>query len=333
MKNEKISIADIAKALNISTMSVSRALSGKDGISEDLRQKIGQKAKELGYTKQRSDLDINILILHQKPFIQDNSNFSTMVQGMEKAVQAAKVDYSIEFVDKENQDQMYLPCKLSKGKIFDGVIFIGSFNKAYTEYIQQKIKHQVFYAGYSPSYDYDSVGSNFNNGGYKQCEHLIKKGHKNIGFIGNTEFFRNKERMLGIISALEDYELPVKQELFLNSEDPTEEASAALVVELIKGTAKLTAIICQWDFTAIKLIKTLHEHGLSVPEDVSIIGSGNTEMSTLSQPSLTTLDLHLEYSCEAAVALLLKRITNPDKPSEAILINSTLVERDSVKSI
>ena len=329
MKRKKISIADIANALNISTMSVSRALSGKNGISEELRLNIVQRAKELGYSNQKSDSHINILILHQMPFIQDNSNFSTMVQGIEKSVQAAKVDYSIEFVDKDNQENLYLPCKLSKGKSFDGVIFIGSFNKAYTQFIQHKIKSQVFYAGYSPSYDYDSVGSNFNNGGYKQCEHLIKKGHKNIGFIGNTDFFRNKERMLGITSALEDYELPVKKEFFLNLEDTTEE----LIVGLIKGDAQLTAVICQWDFTAIQLIKTFHEHGLSVPQDISIIGSGNTEMSTLSQPSLTTLDLHLEYSCEIAVELLLKRIANPDKPSEAILVNSTLVERDSVKSI
>lgn len=329
MKNSKISISDIAKALNISTMSVSRGLSGKSGISEDLRNKIEQKAKEMGYSKQKNDAAINILVLHQKPFIQDNSNFSSMVQGMEKAIQETNVEYSIEFLDKNKQDNMYLPCKLSKGISFDGVIFIGRFNEAYAEYIKQKIKNQVFYAGYSPSYDYDSVWSNFNNGGYKQCEYLIKKGHRNIGFIGNTDFFRNKERLLGITSALEDYKIPIREELFLNSEIDLDKN----IIDLIKKDTKLTAIICQWDFTAIKLIKFLHENGISVPKDISVIGSGNTEMSTLCLPSLTTLDLHIEYACKTAVALLLKRITNPHKPSENIGINSTLVERDSVKSI
>lgn len=329
LKNNKIGISDIAKALNISTMSVSRGLSGKNGISEDLRNKIEQKAKEMDYLKQKNDATINILVLHQKPFIQDNSNFSTMVQGMEKAVQQTKVEYSIEFVDKINQNNIYLPCKLSKGNSFDGVIFIGRFNEAYTQYIKQKIKNQVFYTGYSPSYDYDSVWSNFNNGGYKQCEYLIKKGHRNIGFIGNTDFFRNKERLLGITSALEDYKIPIREELLLNSDIDSEKN----IIDLIKKDVKPTAIICQWDFTAIKLIKFLHENGISVPHDISVIGSGNTEMSTLCLPSLTTLDLHIEYSCEVAVALLLKRIANSHKPSENIAINSTLIERDSVKSI
>jgi LacI family transcriptional regulator len=329
LKNRKVGISDIAKALNISTMSVSRGLSGKVGISEDLRNKIEQKAEEMGYLKQKNDATINILVLHQKPFIQDNSNFSAMVQGMEKAIQETNVEYSIEFVDKLNQDNMYLPCKLSKGNSFNGVIFIGSFNEKYTEYIKQKINNQVFYAGYSPSYDYDSVWFNFNNGGYKQCEYLIKKGHRNIGFIGNTDFFRNKERLLGITSALEDYKIPISEELFLNSDIDSEKN----IINLIKKDKKLTAIICQWDFTAIKLIKFLHENGISVPRDISVIGSGNTEMSTLCLPSLTTLDLHIEYSCEAAVALLLKRIADPHKPSENIAINSTLIERDSVKSI
>ena len=325
----KVSIADIAKALNISTMSVSRGLSGKSGISDDLRSKIEQTAKEMGYLKQKSDIALNILILHQKPFIQDNSNYSATVQGMEKAIQEVNVDYSIEFVDKTKQDNMYLPCKLSKGNKFDGVIFIGNFNEAYVEYIKQKIKNQVFYAGYLPSYDYDSVCTNFNNGGYKQCEYLIAHGHRNIGFIGNTDFFRNKERLLGITSALENHQIPVRKELFLNFEIDWERN----ILDLLNKHEGPTAVICQWDFTAIQLIKFLHENGFSVPQDISVIGSGNTEMSTLCLPSLTTLDLHIEYSCETAVALLLKRIANENKPSENISINSTLIERDSVKVI
>ena len=54
----------------------------------------------------------------------------------------------------------------------------------YVDFISTKIKNQVFYTGYSPSFDCDSVWYNFNNGGYKQCEYLIKKGHTKIGFLG-----------------------------------------------------------------------------------------------------------------------------------------------------
>ncbi|MDT8717907.1 LacI family DNA-binding transcriptional regulator [Clostridium sp. 19966] len=329
MKNSKITINDIAESLGVSTISVSRALSGQTGVSEELRRKILEKSKELGYAKIKNNEDINILVLHQKPYYQDNTNFSYMVQGVERNLQKTGTEYSIEFVDKENQKSLYLPYKIAKGHRFDGVIFIGKFEKPYVEFINEKVKSFVFYTGYSPSYDYDSVWFNFNNGGYKQCEYLIKKGHKLIGFVGNKHSFKNREKLLGITTAMEDYGISIKEELFFDVDDNLEEK----VEELIKCSEKPTAIICQWDFTAMKLIKLLYEKGYKVPEDISVIGSGNSEMSALSIPGLTTLDLNIEYSCEAAVNLLIKRINNPLKPNENITINSNLIERDSVKSL
>jgi LacI family transcriptional regulator len=327
LKIDKVKISDIAKALEVSTISVSRALSGQSGVSTDLRDKILTKAKELGYFKVKNNEDIKILVLHQKPFVQDTSNYSYMVQGVERIIQKIGCEYDLEFVDKEHQDELYLPYKIQKGICFDGIIFIGRFNSEYVNFISKKIKNQVFYTGYSPSFDCDSVWYNFNNSGYKQCEYLIKKGHKEIGFLGNSSIYKNKEKVLGITSALEDYQLPIRDELFIYEENFEER-----VTELINRKDAPTAIICQWDYTAIKLIKFLYEKGIKVPDNISVIGSGNTEMSSLYIPALTTLELNIEYACESAVDLLLKRINRPDKPYENIMINSALIERDSVKS-
>ncbi|WP_160688032.1 LacI family DNA-binding transcriptional regulator [Clostridium sp. C2-6-12] len=322
----KVKISDIAKELEISAISVSRALSGKSGVGEELRNKIISKAKEMGYFKEKLKEEIKILVLHQKPFVQDTSNYSHMVQGIEKAIQKSGSEYDLEFVDKEHQEELYLPYKLQKGVDFDGIIFIGRFNSNYVEFISSKVKNQVFYTGYSPSFNCDSVWYNFNNGGYKQCEYLIKKGHKKIGFLGNSSVYKNKEKVLGITSALEDYELPIKDEFFIYEENFEEK-----MLNLISDKTGPTAIVCQWDYTAIKLIKFLYEKGIKVPDDISVIGSGNTEMSSLSIPALTTLELNIDYACEVAVELLFKRIKNPEKPFENITINSVLVERDSVK--
>lgn len=328
MKVDKVKISDIAKALKVSTISVSRALSGQAGVGGELKSKILIKAKEMGYFKAKNNEDIRILVLHQKPFVQNTSNYSYMVQGIEKAIQKIGCEYDLEFLDKDRQDELYLPCKIQKGINFDGIIFIGRFNSEYVNFISSKIKNQVFYTGYSPSFDCDSVWYNFNNGGYKQCECLIKKGHTEIGFLGDSSVYKNKEKVLGITSALEDYKLQARNEFFIYEEKFEEK-----VGRLIKSKNSPTAIICQWDYTAIKLIKFLYEKGIKVPEDISVIGSGNTEMSSLFIPALTTLELNIDYSCEVAVALLLKRISKPDKPYENIAINSILVERDSIKSI
>lgn len=327
MKIEKVKISDIAKALHISAISVSRALSGQAGVSEELRSKIIVTAKEMGYFKTKNKNEIKILVLHQRPFVQDTSNYSYMVQGIEKAAQKAGVDYDLEFLDKRHQDKLYLPCKIEKGINFDGIIFIGRFDKKYVDFISTKVKNQVFYTGYSPSFDCDSVWFNFNNGGYKQCEILINNGHTQIGFLGDSSIYKNKEKVLGITSALEDFNLPIKDEFFIYDENFEEKVTA-----LLNGDIRPTAMICQWDYTAIKLIKFLYEKGIKVPDDISIVGSGNTDMSLLSIPALTTLELNIDYSCETALALLLKRINNCDKPFENITINSNLVERDSIKA-
>lgn len=329
MKESKITISDIADALKVSQISVSRALSGQSGVSEELRSKIIEKAKEMGYTKNKKSEDVNILVLHQKPYIQDSSNFSNMVQGIELSLQKASAEYSIEFVDKSNQEKLYLPYKLEKGNNFDGVIFIGGFKQDYVNFIMKKIKNHVFYTGYSPAHNYDSVWFNFNNGGYQQCQYLIKKGHKNIGFIGDSGKLKNKERYIGISIAHEDYDLTLNNDFFIDAEENFDEK----ILEFVKRKDRPTALICQSDFTAIKLIKLLYENNIKVPEDISVIGSGNIEMSSLSIPALTTMDLNIEYSCEAAVALLLKRINNPNKPFENITINCNLIERASVKDI
>lgn len=328
LKNEKIKISDIAKELGVSAISVSRTLSNQPGVGEELRNKILAKAKEMGYFKAKNNEDIKILVLHQKPFVQDTSNYSHMIQGIEKAIQKVGCEYDLQFVDVELQNKLYLPYKIDKGINFDGIIFIGRFDSKYVTFISEKIKNQVFYTGYSPSFDCDSVWFNFNNGGYKQCEHLIKNGHTRIGFLGDSSVYKNKEKVLGITSALEDYQLPIKNEFFIY-----EENFEAKITKLLSSKDAPTAIICQWDYTAIKLIKFLYEKGIKVPDDISVIGSGNTEMSSLSIPALTTLELNIDYACEAAVALLLRRILRPDKPYENITINSILVERDSIKTI
>ena len=332
--SSKTTIADIAVALDISAISVSRALAGKIGVGEELREKILLKAKEMGYIKTITQNTYKILLLHQRPLMQDNSNFAYMIQGIERALQNIEVSYHTEFVDKENQDKMQLPYKLLKENNFDGMILIGKFNDDYIEFLKQKVKNHIFYTGYSPSCDVDSVWFNFNNGGYKQCEYLIKKGHRDIGFLGRRSIlFRNKEKVLGITSALEDYEIPMIPEFFTYIEENFEENFEASVMNLLSSIRKPTAIICQGDFIAVKLVNFLYKKGIKVPEDISIISSGNTEMASMTIPAITTLDLNIEYSCRIAVELLLKRISNPDKPCESITINSTLVIRESVKDL
>ncbi|MEQ8154087.1 MAG: LacI family DNA-binding transcriptional regulator [Clostridiaceae bacterium] len=327
MKNNKVTINDISTALGVSSVSVSRALSGQSGVGEELKNRIIEKAREMGYTKNKKTDQVNILVLHQKPYKEDTSNFSYMVQGVEKALQRNDADYSVEFIDNETQNDLVLPYKLSKGINFDGVILLGRFKLEYANLIKQKIDNLIFFTGYSPSYDFDCVRFNFNNAGYKQCEYLIKNGHESIGFLGSNTQFKNKEKLLGITEAMEDYRVPYKKEFFIEAET----GYPSKFLKLIESGNLPSAFICEDDFKAVELIKLLNSNKIRVPEDVSVLGSGNTDISILCTPSLTTLDLNIEYACESVVDTLLKRIQTPDKPCETIAVLSKLIERESVR--
>ncbi len=99
------------------------------------------------------------------------------------------------------------------------------------------------------------------------------------------------------------------------------------------GVHHPTAFICQWDYSALKVIKELYEAGIRVPDDISVLGSGNTDMSSLSIPALTTMELNIDYACECTVKLLRRRIEKPDKPFENILIYGNFIERSSVRQL
>jgi LacI family transcriptional regulator len=327
VKNEKVTIADIAKTLNISIVSVSRALAGQPGISSGLKQKILAKATEMGYHKTPKNTPANILVLHQKPYLMDHSNSSLMLQGIEKALQNANLDYHMEFIGKLSQERLELPYKLAKGSNFAGVIFIGRFEREYLNLICKSIKNMIIVTGYSAAWDCDIIRYNFTHAGYQQCEYLIKKGHTRITFLGDQQLFRNQERLLGIMAAYRDHKLPIEQ---LSCCDSLATAPAELD-KLIASPIRPTAVICNFDHTAVELLKLLHQKNITVPKDLSLIGWGNTEMANLAIPALTTMDLNIEYLCEVAVETLLQRMNRPDQPYRTIGILSRLVERDSVQ--
>lgn len=331
MSNRKITLSEIANALGVSIVSVSRALSEQPGVSEELKNKIIEKANELGYFRNKKCDQLKVLVLYQQTDsqISGGSNISEKLQNIAKALQAVNAYYHIEFVSKSSQNTKIMPYNLTQGNHFDGAILIGNFDLEYVNIIKEKIRHILFFTNYTPVYHFDSVWYDFNRSGYQACQYLIQNGHREIGFFGNNALFRNTQKVFGISVALKENQIPFNQKLIVDSDENYQQT----IQELLKSKNPPTAFICDYDLTALELIKFLHTLGIIVPQDISIIGSGNTEISQLSIPALTTFDVKIEYACDVAVATLLKRINCPEKPYENIAILSDLIERDSVRKL
>lgn len=331
MTNRKVTLSEIATALGVSIVSVSRALSEQPGVSEELKTKIIEKANELGYFRIKKNEPLKILVLYQQTDseISGSNNISEKLQSLAKALQATNTYYHIEFVSKSSQSMKVMPYNLSQGYHFDGAVLIGNFDLEYVSIIREKIRHILFFTNYTPASHFDCVWYDFNRAGYQACQYLIQNGHREIGFFGNNALLRNTLKVSGVSMALKEHQITFDQKLIVDHNGDYQET----IQELLKSKNPPTAFICDYDRTALELIKFLHTLGIIVPDDISIIGSGNTEISQLSIPALTTFDVNIEYACNVAVTTLLKRINCPEKPYENIAILSDLIERDSVRNL
>lgn len=326
--SKKVTIAQIAEALGVSSISVSRALSGSPGVSDELRGRIKEKAAELGYKRGRKKTK-NVLLLIKRKFEADASNFSLLVQSLEHYIRAYGMDFSMEFVAREKQEENELPKNLRKGHSIDGIILLGQFVDEYIALLQKHVPKMVILNGTSDQVEADFVYFNFNRSGYQATRYLLDRGHTQIGLIGVEGRFNTCQRLNGYRKALAQAEIVLNPNHVIDALEGLEEG----VGEMIAANNLPSAFVCNSDRTAMRLIKYLHDRGISVPEQVSVVGSGNMEVASWVIPPLTTFDLNLDHACQVAAKRLLARIEQPELPEVVIFVNPDLVERKSVQHV
>ncbi|NLL42804.1 MAG: LacI family transcriptional regulator [Firmicutes bacterium] len=326
--SKKVTIAQIAEALGVSSISVSRALSGSPGVSDELRGRIKEKAAELGYKRGRKKTK-NVLLLIKRKFEADSSNFSLLVQSLEHYIRAYGMDFSMEFVAREKQEENELPKNLRKGHSIDGIILLGQFVDEYIALLQKHVPKMVILNGTSDQVEADFVYFNFNRSGYQATRYLLDRGHTQIGLIGVEGRFNTCQRLNGYRKALAQAEIALNPNHVIDALEGLEEG----VGEMIAANNLPSAFVCNSDRTAMRLIKYLHDRGISVPEQVSVVGSGNMEVASWVIPPLTTFDLNLDHACQVAAKRLLARIEQPELPEVVIFVNPDLVERKSVQHV
>lgn len=328
-KKGKVTISQIAELLDVSSITVSRALANQPGVSDELRQTIIAKAKELGYKRCKSCQKASILLLIRHRYTADHSNFSQLVEGVQAEVHQKGSDLTIEFVEAEKQHQLILPNSLTKGQRFDGVILLGKFEDQYAHKVQQIVPSLVIINGGNDTLRCNYIYFNYSRIGYLAAEHLIKKGHTRIGYIGLDQSHSCEWKYYGMLSALAKHGMTVDDRFVLNSKDDL----TGRLESLVTAGELPTAFICQSDRIALKLIKMLHEYQIAVPDQVSVIGSGNSEMSTISIPELTTFETNIPTVCQLAVATLFDQINGKVQVCRTIYVDAELVERDSVRDL
>jgi len=172
------------------------------------------------------------------------------------------------------------------------------------------------------------MGQNY-EGAYQATEYLIQLGHRHIAFItGLLELHSTHERLRAYKMALNDHGIPYRPEYVLQG-DFYEIEAYRVTGELLALPEPPTAIFASNDLTAIGSMNALRDHGISVPDDISVIGFDDISQAAFTNPRLTTIRQPLDQMGRKAVELLIEQIENPERPSRRITLATELVVRDS----
>jgi LacI family transcriptional regulator len=320
-------MADIAKKLNVSIVSVSKALSGKDGVSEETRQKIYEVADEMGYLKTTAktngtDQETVVIIVSEK-FFGDSSFYSNMYNTLLQKLNSEGYTTLLEIVSDIREKANYIPPVLNKKGVVS-IIFMGEMSRAYIDEIAKKGIPYFFLDFYDANYSINSIIADSMIGSYLLTKHLLDKGLNDITYVGSiSQTSSIMDRYLGYCRAMT---LTGNKEHIKQIED-RDSNGRFLKIELPDKLPQ--AFFCNCDEVAFRLIQNLRDKNINVPNDISVVGFDGSIISEISTPAITTYKVNIPDMTQLAVYMVNTLIKHKNVIAKRTIVPGTVVLRDS----
>jgi LacI family transcriptional regulator len=334
MKNG-VTMKDIARELNVSVVTVSKALGGKEGVSEELKKKIVECAGRMGYRlnslakSMKEGYSYNIGIIVSERFVRKPYEFyHIFYQYLTQAL--GEYDYSviIQVLSLQDEENLVLPRAYNEKKI-DGLIVLGQVSITYAELLQKTDIPIMLLDFYDERIDIDSVVSDNFFGSYKITSYLVGNGHRDIEFIGDIYATSSiQDRFLGYYKALLENRIRITEQYIISDRDRD-----GKYIDFRLPEKMPTAFVCNNDEVAYNLIVKLREQGIHVPDDCSVVGFDNSIHSTISTPRITTMVVDIEEMAKTASRLIVNKIRKENKRYGRVTIKENIIIRDSVRDI
>lgn len=333
-----VRLSDIGERLGVSAVTVSKALSGQKGVSDELRQKITELADELGYIRTKSTDEEKEsytlgLIVAERYLKEGQSFYWNLYQEVLQRAITRNCFVILEVITYEAELEKELP-KIIAGKKTDGIIIMGTFKTEYAGYLSEHIKVPVLNLDTVGIADgSDSVVSNNMMGGYRMTNYLFEMGHSRIGFVG-TRLATDSidDRYLGYLKSLMMHGVSPKEEWIIDDRD-REYGRIDPGKKFRLPEEMPTAFFCNCDIAADILIHKLNAAGYTVPGDISVVGFDNYQLSQSAEPGITTYEIHIDEMAERAVHILIHKLKKINYSTGVFLFPGTFIERGSVRRI
>ena len=336
MIKKSVTMSDIANEIGVSTVTVSKALGDKDGVGSELREKIKQKANEMGYRfssaskSSKDSFTYSISVVVAKHFIHDASAFYWVVYRYIVELLQKQSYYGILEVVSDSDEQLCEMPKSITDKKVDGIIVLGQFRQSYASALLNMNIPTVFLDFYSGKNDVETVLADNFFGSYTITNYLINNGHRKIGFIGTINSTSSiQDRYLGYYKSLIENRIRLNPSWIIDDRN----AEGVAFTEFALPPEMPTAFVCNCDEAAYALINQLKAKGYDVPRDISVVGYDNHIYSTISNPRITTIDVNSYRMSSEAVEIIIRKIRDNNYKCGRVLVTGKLVERDSVKKL
>lgn len=326
-----VSIKDIARAASVSHSTVSRALRDSPLVSAETTALIRRIAKEQGYTVSavarglvtRKTKTIGVVVTTiADPFV------SEVVSGIEQTANDHR--YSVFLADSyaDPEREVRVVQSFAERRVEGIVVTASRVGTIYLEILSELKVPIVLINNQRRGEFMHSVMIENVEASRQATQHLIGLGHRRIAYLGDQFGYQSDtERFAGYRRALEQAALPFLPELVVHGDGKPEGGVKAM--ELLLGLPQApTAVFCYNDMSALGALRCIHESGLRVPEDISLVGFDDLFFASYTQPPLTTVRQPRQRMGLLAMEILLKLMSGQDS-TDTIEVPAELIVRDS----
>ena len=339
MKYEAITIKDIAKALGLSTSTVSRALRGSYEISAETRKLVLEYAEKLNYRpnpialslKEKRSRSIGIVVREIA-----NNFFSQVINGIESVAYTKGyyviISQSHESFEREVANTQYLASRSVDGLLVS--LSTETTDLTHFSKLHDKGLPIVYFDRIPEEMPTHKVIANNFNGAYQATEHLIRSGFTRIAHLTISPYLSiTKERLAGYKAALADHQIPFEESLvkYCKYGGLIESETVEAVESLLSLRQKPDAIVAASDKLSTGCLAALARRNVRVPEDMAIVGFTNSLLTDIFHPALTSVRQPAFEMGQVAMEMLIQLIESkhPTTKFETRVLNTELTVRSS----
>lgn len=312
-------IYDVARAAGVGLGTVSRVLNNSTQVSPETQEKVLSAIRELGYRPSKVARQLSTGIQHRNigaimPFI-THPSFVERLRGMQMALNHQDNDFNLVLYNVSEPDRHHEQLLSIVEQAAVDALLIATLN------VSDEQRDLLAQAGIpfvtlsdACADEVNCISPDNEYGGYLATQHLLELGHRRIAYVGDKfpdayGFPTSELRYKGYLSALKEYDVPYFPEYVFLGEHG-EDTASRLTEQLLALPEKPTAIFAMSDIQAVGCIMAIREAGLRVPEDISLIGFDDVQLTRYI--GLTTVRQHLEQSGYLGMQVLLDMLITPD---------------------